>query len=145
MDVNQDKPMSTLEEYLGFSAGKIMIFCGLVLGVVVIVTGIYVAIFGFDNWKSSMQQAGSMMLANFDPVPAPGTGVVITPQVAVPPVAQVAPAAPVAATQFVCPNCGAAGLPNWSLTGAPLCPNCGAVMGVAGSQTSPAARLAFAP
>lgn len=141
--MNMDEQnVGVFEDYLGFSVKKFVTFTILVVGVIIAVTGIYVAIFGLDTWKSSMQQAGSMMLANFN---APGTQQAVTP---CPP--GLTPAAattvPVPPAQYACPNCGTTALPTWNATGTPVCPNCGSVMSVSG-QPNPGlgGRLAAAP
>lgn len=112
-----------MSDYFGFDLRKLLIFCGLVFAVVVVVTGIYVAIFGFDSWKNSMTQAGDLMLAAQN-VPmangAAGTMVMQSP-------------APQAGAQYNCPTCGTTGLPMWNANGSPLCPACGALMGIAGN------------
>jgi hypothetical protein len=45
--------------------------------------------------------------------------------------------------QYVCPSCGAVGLPSWTQSGQPLCPNCGGIMSVAALRWE--AELAAAP
>lgn len=138
---NQEEPASAFRDYFGFDTRTLAIFFGLVVGVVVVVTAIYVSIFGFDNWKSNMSQASSMMLLNFnDPNAAAGT----TTGPAGPVVAAPVPATGQAGAQYSCPACGAVGLPEWSPNGTPLCPNCGTVMIVTG-KTGGQAHLAARP
>lgn len=131
---NKDEATSLLEEYFGIDLKRVLVFFGLVLGVFVVITGIYVSIFGMDTWKSSMSQAGSLMLANFDQ-PATGADGVVRP---------FAPAAAQTATQYSCNQCGALGLPLWDPNGTPLCPSCGAVMNMT-STVMGGAHLAAAP
>ena len=45
----------------------------LLIGVFAVVTGIYVALNGINSWKTNMQQAGSLMVSNFD-APPPQAG-----------------------------------------------------------------------
>ena len=140
MKINEERA-GVLSDYFGLDTRTLVTFFCLVVGVVIVVTGIYVAIFGFDNWKSSMSQAGSMMLSNFND-PNAATGRTIGPAGPVSPA--VAPLAAPTGAQYSCPNCGAVGLPKWTQNGAPLCPNCGTVMNVTG-KTGGQARLAAAP
>ncbi len=138
---NHEEPTNVFADYFGFDMRTLATFSGLVIGVVVVVTGIYVAIFGFDNWRSSMSQAGALMLSNVQ-APNAATGMPTAP---VGPAVS-APASPTARSgaQYSCPNCGAVGLPQWSPNGTPLCPSCGGVMTVTG-KTGGNARLAARP
>ncbi len=138
---SNEEQVNPFREYFGFDGRALVTFFSLVAGVLVVVTGIYVAIFGLDNWKSSMSQAGSMMLSNFNDTNGAGAGINNPGVPAAMGAAQ--PSSPVG-VQFSCPNCGAVGLPNWSQQGAPLCPNCGNVMNVTG-PTGGKSRLAAAP
>ena len=142
--INQEETEGAFSDYFGFDMRTLGIFSGLVVGVVVVVTGIYIAIFGFDSWKSSMSQAGSLMLSNLN-TPNAAAGTAPAPAGTVTP-APAAPAPPAARSgaQYVCPTCGAAGLPQWSPNGTPLCPRCGGVMVVTGN-TGGNARLAARP
>lgn len=142
-NIHSEKPVGLLNLYFNFSSYKLILFFGIVVMTTLVVTGIYVSIFGLDSWESNMSQAGSLMLANF-PTPIANTA---NPNasgaVANQPNASgfanpsaVAPSNRGSTNQFVCPNCGPVGLPNVSTNGSPLCPNCGATMGV-GGQTTP--------
>ncbi len=93
-------------------------FLGLVLGAALITTCIYWAIFGFGTWTRQVQSASNLMAA-----------------AAVAPVLQqpCVTATQSSAGQFVCPQHGAVGLPNWSAAGVPNCPICGQVMGFRGA------------
>ncbi len=134
-----DESHSLLDDYFGFDRKTLLVFLGLVASVMFVVTCIYVAIFGFDNWKTNMARAGSMMIANFD---APVTGT--TEQFIGPGAPRSAPGAVPAAAQYICPNCGAVGLPGWSTNGTPICPNCGVGMTLAG-MAGGNVRVAAAP
>jgi hypothetical protein len=129
---NQEESFSALKEYFGIEKRTLLIFTALVVGVLVVVTVIYVAIFGFREWKTNMKHAGSMIMAKFD---KPATGL---PQNATCPGANrpsapcYVPAVAPAPGPYTCPQCGTAGHPRWSTSGAPICPNCRAVMSVAG-------------
>jgi predicted RNA-binding Zn-ribbon protein involved in translation (DUF1610 family) len=136
---DQDEKFNLFREYMGFKQKTMLWYMALVAGVVVLVTVIYTSIFGYGTWKRNMQRAGSMMVANFDPA-APGVNLG---PVAPAPYGVVPAAAP--AQQYVCPGCGATGLPNWSPGGAPQCPNCGTIMAVAGRRSRGIARQAAAP
>jgi hypothetical protein len=96
-------------------------FFGLVLGAAVITTGIYWAVFGFGKWSRQVQTASDLMTA-----------------AAVAPVLQqpFATAVQQPAGQFVCPQHGAVGLPNWSAAGVPTCPICGQVMNFRGAASN---------
>ena len=136
---SQDESFSMLRDYIGFDRRTLLIFLALVAGVFVVVTGIYIAIFGFKDWETNMQRAGSMMVANFN---TPATGGIE--DLTGPRAPRPRPAAVPAAVQYTCPNCGAVGLPHWSPNGTPICPNCGSVMTVAG-RAGANARLAARP
>ena len=132
---HSEEPVGLLSLYFNFSSYRLLLFLGIVILTTLVVTGIYVSIFGFDNWKSNMSQAGSLMLANF-PTPVANTGNPNGPNaVGVPTPLSPAPLNTGTTNQFVCPNCGPVGLPNVSATGTPLCPSCGMVMGVGGQPT----------
>ena len=149
---SQQESVSLLRDYLGFDQRRLLTFLGLVLGVVLVVTLLYVAIFGFDTWSNNMHQAGHLMLANADPRALAGPG---GPQVGpgnmrYRPVATamggplsgaVLPAAPTGA-QYVCPRCGLGGLPRWTAGGAPQCPACGGIMNFAGGPVVAAQTVA---
>jgi hypothetical protein len=129
--MEQNNETSLVKDYFGFDTKTVLTFLGLVTLVIVVVTFIYVSIFGFDNWKTSMSQAGSMMLANFDPqaaTPLDNRGELVTPAV---PNATPAAGAGIqqpGGGQYNCPACGAVGLPVWNAQGSPICPTCGGVM-----------------
>jgi predicted RNA-binding Zn-ribbon protein involved in translation (DUF1610 family) len=125
---NREESFSMLRDYMGFDRRTLFVFLALVAGVFIVVTGIYIAIFGFQEWETNMQRAGSMMIANYDAPVAP----------------RLAPAAAVPAVQFSCPNCGAVGLPRWNPGGTPVCPNCGSVMTV-GGRAGANSRIAVQP
>lgn len=139
---HSEKPVGLLNLYFNFNSYKLLLFLGIVVLTTLVVTGIYVSIFGFDSWQSNMSQAGSLMLANF-PTPIANTGnpnasgsIANRPNASgVTPAAATAPLNRGTTNQFVCPNCGPVGLPNVNTNGTPLCPNCGAVMGVGGRST----------
>ena len=129
---SQEEFEGALSGYFGIDKRTWAIFFGLVFGVVIVVTCIYVAIFGFDSWKTSMAGAGSMLLSNFDPQAGAGGTVGQGGQM----LQGVAPAAVPAfqgGTQYTCPACGAVGLPIWNQVGTPTCPTCGALMVIAGN------------
>lgn len=141
----ENESTSLLNNYLGLDGRTLITFGTLVGGVFVVVTGIYVAIFGFESWTRDMQQAGNMMVAGFNTA----AGGVAPVQVFQPPQPsgqrpETGRAGAAPAAQFVCPNCGAVGLPRWSNTGTPVCPNCGGVMAVAGRAGNPV-QLAARP
>ena len=97
-------------------------FLGLVLGAAVITTVIYWTIFGFSKWSSQVQTASDLMTA-----------------AAVAPILQQPYATAVQqqpSGQFVCPQHGAVGLPNWSAAGVPNCPICGQVMAFRGATSN---------
>lgn len=97
-------------------------FFGCVLGAAVITTAIYWAVFGFGKWSRQVQTASDLMTA-----------------AAVVPVLQqpFTTAVQQQAGQFVCPQHGAVGLPNWNAAGVPTCPICGQVMIFRGATVNP--------
>jgi predicted RNA-binding Zn-ribbon protein involved in translation (DUF1610 family) len=131
MKTNQES-FSYINEYIGIDKRKLIIFFSLLLGVFVVVTGIYVAIFGYQDWKTNMQRAGSMMVANFDQPQVPAS-----PVIGVPAVQPTLAPSYQPTVQYACPQCGIAGLPNWSANGAPLCPRCGSLMSINNQNTLP--------
>jgi hypothetical protein len=141
-NTHSEKPAGLLNLYFHFNGHKLLLFFGIVFLTILVVTGIYVSIFGFDIWKSNMSQAGSLMLANFPTAIANTGNPNAIPTVPNSPNAGIVtiPPSSTAVTngttsQFVCPNCGPVGLPNVDANGLPLCPSCGAVMGAGGPQT----------
>ena len=100
-----------LKEYFGLDLGKLGYVFGLLIGATVSVTLIYWAIFGFDTWKEEAERASDLMMA-----------------AAVAPLTRT-PAQTGGAGQYICPQDGAVGLPNFDATGVPHCPVCGQVMG----------------
>jgi len=132
---SEDEHIGLIQEYFGFDQRRVLISLAMVAGVAVVVTLIYVAIFGFDTWKSNMKQAGNMMVVNFQP---PGANGVVEPNI-VP-----LPAAATSTIQYLCPTCGIVGLPRWSVGATPVCPQCGAVMSIVG-QNPATTQLAAAP
>jgi len=80
---SEEEPYSLLKSYFGIERRTFFVFLALIAGALLVATCIYVAIFGFDNWRTNMARAGSLMIIN-------------------------APAAPYvapAATPFTSPNC----------------------------------------
>jgi len=130
---NEEEPSSIIKDYFGFDARSLLIFFSLVVGVVAVVTGIYVAIFGFKSWSTSMEQAGTLLLANSGaPVAAQDTG---AGQAGSPN----CPAGMVPNTaQYRCPSCGGMGVPRWDQSGTAYCPGCNAPMqAIAQAGTDP--------
>ena len=99
-----------LEEYLKVDEKTWGHFFVLVIGTVIVVTGVYWAIFGFDRWEVEMERASELVTA-----------------ASVAPFGQ-ANTLPSGAGQYVCPRDGAAGLPNFDATGIAHCPICGQAM-----------------
>ncbi|HEY3359015.1 MAG TPA: hypothetical protein VGQ83_37540 [Polyangia bacterium] len=150
---------SLIREYLGTEPRRLLYSVGFILGVMVVVTVPYVWLVGLDKWTSDMKEAGHMLWAGYTPAAA-GAPVGAPPGYAYPyaagPAAPAAPygygyavvpaalpsPAPPAATapallrpglgrQYVCPSCGAVGMPSWTPAGQPQCPACGGLMAVA--------------
>ncbi|KPA19051.1 magnetosome protein Mad4 [Candidatus Magnetomorum sp. HK-1] len=105
-----------IEEYIPMDVKKLSLFTGSVIGTVVLTTLLYWFIYGFDLWQSQMNRASALMTA-----------------------AAMVPAQPLQAYnggaynqnssgQFVCPQHGSVGLPNYDATGLPHCPICGQIM-----------------
>lgn len=103
----ENESLNLLEDYLGIEKKHLSILIAIMASVFVLVTGIYIALFGFQHWRTNMSRAGSMMVINFQ---VNGTNTVTR--------------------QYVCPSCGAVGLPQQGPNGEPLCPNCGQRMKV---------------
>jgi hypothetical protein len=140
---------SYIREYLRTEPRKLLYAVGFVVGVMVLVTIPYVLIVGFDKWSSDMREAGHMMWAGYTPNPAatatlqPAAYTVVpaamTPGLT-PPTAVTGAGAwptlrplvqPGLGRQYVCPSCGAVGLPRWTPAGQPACPVCSGMMYVA--------------
>jgi len=118
---NEEESSSVIKDYFGFDARSLAIFFGLVIGVILVVTGIYVAVFGFESWSTNMEQAGTLLLTAA-PVDASGAGAG-------------QPGAPSysmgngpAAAQYRCPNCGGMCAPLRDQAGTPYCPGCNTPM-----------------
>jgi len=78
-DDDRDEQVGLLREYLGFRTRPALLFAALLIGVMALVTAIYVSVFGMDTWSTNMQRAGSMMVIRFCPncqgtAPAAPTG-----------------------------------------------------------------------
>ncbi len=114
------------KEYFNLDGGKIGYIFGLLAGAVVSVTLIYWAVFGFDTWKEETRRASDLMMA-----------------AAVAPATQ-RPVQSGGAGQYLCPQDGAVGLPNFDAGGAPHCPVCGQVMGFNSTQSTSLALAAGA-
>ena len=139
---------SLIREYLRTEPRKLLYAVGFVVGVMVLVTIPYVLIVGFDKWSSDMREAGHMMWAGYTPNPAATTALQPAAYSVVPAATAPALAPPTIAgagawptlrplvqpglgRQYVCPSCGAVGLPRWTAAGQPACPACGGMMYVA--------------
>jgi hypothetical protein len=133
--------VSLVREYLGTEPRKLLYSGGFIVGVMIVVTIPYVLVVGYGKWKNDMNEAGHMLWAGYTPAAmgyaAPPTqgcsqGYSVVPAAAASP-PSLAPA-PYAAQQrgpgrqYVCPSCGAVGLPTWTPAGQPLCPVCGNLM-----------------
>lgn len=107
----QSKESRILENYLGLDLKTLGLFIGLVLGTGGVVTLVFGFVFGFDRWRQNVQTASQLMTAaNMSPVGAvPQNG-------------------QAAAGQFVCPQHGAIGLPQFDAAGVPHCPLDGLTM-----------------
>jgi hypothetical protein len=107
------------KEYFNADMGSFGYFFGLLAGAIVSVTLIYWAVFGFDTWKQETQRASDLMMA-----------------AAVQPLTQAPVAQTGGAGQYICPQDGAAGLPNFDAASVPHCPVCGQVMGFNRAQST---------
>lgn len=138
MHAHEEVP-SLLSSYMGFDRKQLLIFSALVVGVIVVVTLLYVMIFGFRTWSNNMQQAGHLLLANVNPSLQAVQPIPLPPIPLSPPCPQ--PAAGFG-IQFACPQCGIVGLPRWTVGGTPQCPTCGGIMtpGARPAQAAFAAR-----
>lgn len=115
-----------IEQYFPAEGKKIGYFFGLLIGAALVVTLLYWLVFGFDRWSGQMQRAADMMtVAATAPTVQPHT-----------------PTPSSTAGQYVCPQDGGVGLPDFDAAGAPHCPVCGRVMTFSSVQAgglSPAA------
>ncbi|MBF0507482.1 MAG: hypothetical protein HQK57_00940 [Deltaproteobacteria bacterium] len=113
-----------LQQYFGLDSKKFGTLVGLISAVAVIVTVIYWAVFGFGTWKKELNQASSLMLAAAG---SPGASTARTQPL---PIGQPAPAPSSisGAGQYLCPQHGAVGLPNFDGQGNACCPICGQAM-----------------
>ena len=112
-----------IEQYLNMDKKKFSYFLGLVTGAIIFVTMIYWVIFGFDRWNVEIQRASDLMMAAAV-APAYNT-----------------PAGTGGAGQYVCPQDGVTGLPNFDAAGLPHCPVCGLTMEF---HSSPQGSMALA-
>lgn len=100
-----------VREYLGVDGKRLVLFTGLVIAVLITVTGIYWSLYGREQWTTKMQQGANLMVA------------------AVPTASQGQTRSGMSmAGQYVCPSHGAVGLPAYDAAGVPHCPICNQAM-----------------
>lgn len=152
-----------MEQEYDINVKNIAIFGGLIVSVVASVAVVYGLIYGFGNLSTSVVGASKVMVAAFNqPQPMPQTGMQGLPpsnpqfgQVAVQPLAQPPQqiyAQPYAVPQttgpvtgqYLCPQHGAVGLPNYDANGMTYCPICSQPMQLNCPPQSPLTTVAAA-
>ncbi|MGK5086596.1 hypothetical protein WDW86_03490 [Bdellovibrionota bacterium FG-2] len=117
---------STPSDSLLAVKGKTGLWLIVVFVVTLLTTGLYVTINGYDKWKGDMKDAAVyLQAAGGVPAAAPQANTVDR-------VLQILQPVPVAkktvvskqAGQYVCPVCGATGLPDYAVNGDPVCQVC---------------------
>ena len=121
---------STPSDSLLAVKGKTGLWLIVVFVVTLLTTGLYVTINGYDKWKGDMKDAAVYLQAAAG---APAPAAAGAPQAnTVDRVLQILQPVPVAkknvvtkqAGQYVCPVCGATGLPDYAVNGDPVCQVC---------------------
>jgi hypothetical protein len=137
---------SLAQAYFGTEPRRLAFLGAVVLGVAIVVTGGYVLIVGADTWTNDVAAANHLMWAGLT---RPGTTACPRLAASTTTLTLMAPfpRGPVTVTgaerPYVCPSCGAIGLPLWSSAGQTICPTCGVPMVVASPR--PGLELAAAP
>ena len=90
-------------------AKRLGYFVGSILAAAVVVTAVYIGLYGLKKWSGGVQQGANLMLAATQ-VPSQGAARTGT------------------TGQYVCPTHGAVGLPAFDAAGAPHCPICNQAM-----------------
>ena len=137
---------SLVRAYFGTEPRRLAFLGAVVLGVMVVVTGGYVLVVGFDKWSNDMAAANHMMWAGYTPAATatcPRLAAYPASPMSTAPLAAMPMTPPGAGRQYLCPSCGAVGLPGWTSSGQPICPSCGGPMAVASLR--PGLELAAAP
>jgi hypothetical protein len=126
--------LSFVREYFGSEPRKLAKLIVLVFGTVLVVTVFYVALVGFDKWKTNVTEASHMIWASYTPAGAQtllatplGSPRISTPEQRADGLVPLTPT-PSAGRQYVCRTCGRASLPVWTATGQPHCPTCQGLM-----------------
>jgi hypothetical protein len=142
-----------LGQYVDLDGRRLGYFAGSIAAAALVVTGIYWALFGMNQWTTKVQQGANLMMAAA-PLPYggqsfgnPGVGGQVyngqAYQGQVPGVAGMTGGA----GQYVCPTHGAVGLPVLDAAGTPHCPVCNQVMcfnrSTAGGTPAPMGLVAF--
>ena len=109
-----------IEDYIHLDGKKLGICVGSILLTAIGVTVVYWMIFGFGQWKGQMDQSAALMTAAATIQGQPGFNNNI--------------GGSSMSGQFVCPQHGAVGLPNYNTSGMPCCPICGQLMQFHGAR-----------
>ena len=111
-----------METEINFTKRKVGLWLAMIFVVVILSTGIFIAVNGFGTWKGNMQTAKDYML-----IAGQQTDVAQT----LKPVAVVKQVEIAKKTgQFICPIHGASGLPDYDMNGNQTCQICNRKMDV---------------
>jgi hypothetical protein len=127
---DRDGRISFVREYFGTEPPKLAKLVVLVLGAFLAVTVLYVALVGFDKWKTNVTEASHMIWASYTPAGSLLATPLVVPRTSTPEQDGLVPLTrtPSAGRQYVCRTCGRASLPMWTITGQPRCPTCQGLM-----------------
>ena len=109
------------EDYFNADLKQIGLFVSSITITVIIATILYWTIFGFSSWSKNINRAQDLMLA------AANQNQTLCPQLQMP-VNSTSLGNRNVSGQYICPQHGAVGLPDFDINGNPHCPLCGMIM-----------------